>query len=213
VAFIIDAIVAPAGDCSMAMTRDCFEPASASLGICCDGFAAATFDAVVAGERFFADFDIEILHRFMAASAALPRPHLGARAGGAGSRERPRRPESRKYRSNQPRLPVLSRTGRESIERHLIAAAANIRDSFDTTACLVPGLSLPSPTTQSRDRGDFLNRRRMPATGGLPDMAKVSGSGRQSLSGDFAPLSLALKFAFPGDRRLELRRLGSRDPA
>jgi hypothetical protein len=27
-----------------------------------DGFTAATFDAAVAGERFFADFDIEILH-------------------------------------------------------------------------------------------------------------------------------------------------------
>jgi hypothetical protein len=37
----------------------------------------------------------------------------------------------------------------------------------------------------------------MPAIGGLPDMAKVSASGRQSLSGDFAALSLALKFAFP----------------
>src|SRR6516225_4721435 len=61
VAFIIAAIVAPAGECSMAMTRDCFEPASVSF-VCCDGFAAATFEAAVAGERFFADFDIEILH-------------------------------------------------------------------------------------------------------------------------------------------------------
>src|SRR4029453_17539822 len=32
VAFIIAAIVAPAGDCSMAMTRDCFEPGSALCG-------------------------------------------------------------------------------------------------------------------------------------------------------------------------------------
>jgi hypothetical protein len=41
-------------------------------------------------------------------------------------------------------------------------------------------------------------------------VAKVSASGRQSLSGDFAALSLALKFAFPGNRRLGLQRLVSR---
>ena len=81
------------------------------------------------------------------------------------------------------------------------------------TAATSPDTPSPSPTTQSDVRGDFLNRRRMPAIGGLPEMAKVSGSGRQSLSGDFVALSLALKFAFPGNRRLELRRLGSRDPA
>jgi hypothetical protein len=60
VAFIIVAIVAPVGDWSMAMTRDCFEPASASF-VCCDGFAAPTVDGPVAGQRLFADFDIEIL--------------------------------------------------------------------------------------------------------------------------------------------------------
>src|SRR5215470_19118558 len=32
VAFIIAGIVVPAGDCSMAMTRDCFEPGSALCG-------------------------------------------------------------------------------------------------------------------------------------------------------------------------------------
>jgi GAF domain-containing protein len=36
---------------------------------------------------------------------------------------------------------------------------------------------------------------------GFLDVAKVSASGRQGLSGDFAGLSLALKFAFPGNRR------------
>ena len=44
----------------MAMTRDCFEPASASF-VCCDGFAAATVDGAVAGDCFLADFGIEIL--------------------------------------------------------------------------------------------------------------------------------------------------------
>jgi hypothetical protein len=42
------------------------------------------------------------------------------------------------------------------------------------------------------------------------DVAKVSASGRQSLSGDFAVLSLAAKFAFPGNRRRGLQRLSSR---
>ena len=53
----------------MAITRDCFEPAAASF-VCCDGFAAA-MEIAVAGERFLADFDIEILRSVM---AALP-PH------------------------------------------------------------------------------------------------------------------------------------------
>jgi hypothetical protein len=70
VAFIIAAIVAPVGECSMAITRDCFEPAAASF-VCCDGFAAAMLEIAVAGERFLADFDIEILRSVM---AALP-PH------------------------------------------------------------------------------------------------------------------------------------------
>jgi hypothetical protein len=67
VAFIIAAIVAPAGDCSMAITRDCFKPASASC-VCCGGFAVATVDGAVEGDFFFADFDIEILRSVMAAS-------------------------------------------------------------------------------------------------------------------------------------------------
>jgi hypothetical protein len=68
--------------------------------------------------------------------------------------------------------------------------------SFDNErsnrGCLGGSSSPPSPTTQSNVRGDFLNRRQMPAIGGLPDVAKVSASGRQSLSGDFSVLSLPL---------------------
>src|SRR5260221_13431961 len=67
------AIVAPAGDCSMAMTRDCFEPGSAfllSLGSivpCCGAFTAPPA-AYGATERFLADFDIKILRSVKAAS-------------------------------------------------------------------------------------------------------------------------------------------------
>ena len=65
-AFIIAAIVAPAGDCSIAITRDCFEPAVASsalasLAIRFDGLADGAADADFEGDCFFADFDIEIL--------------------------------------------------------------------------------------------------------------------------------------------------------
>src|SRR5258707_9016524 len=72
VACIMAAIVAPAGDCSMAMTRDCFEPGSAfllPLGAivpCCGAFAAPPA-AYGATERFFKDFDIEILRSVKAA--------------------------------------------------------------------------------------------------------------------------------------------------
>src|SRR5262245_3721499 len=67
VAFIIAAIVAPAGDCSIAMTRDCFEPGSALCGrgglaiASGDGFAAVVSVCAGRDDRFFADFDIEIL--------------------------------------------------------------------------------------------------------------------------------------------------------
>jgi hypothetical protein len=50
----------------------------------------------------------------------------------------------------------------------------------------------------------------MPAIGGIPSGAKVSASGRQGLRGGFAVLSLALKFAFPGNRRRGLQSVGSR---
>src|SRR5438552_11408621 len=65
-AFIIAAIVAPTGDCSIATTWDCLEPASAFGGFATP-FAngtravAAPPDADGAAARFFADFDIDIL--------------------------------------------------------------------------------------------------------------------------------------------------------
>src|SRR5262249_46414356 len=67
VALIIAAIVAPAGDCSMAMTRDCFEPGWALCGrggldiASGEGLAAVVSVCAGRGDRFFADFDIEIL--------------------------------------------------------------------------------------------------------------------------------------------------------
>src|SRR6516225_9336255 len=67
VAFIIAAIVEPAGDCRMAMTRDCFEPGSALCGrgglaiASGDGFAAVVPLCDGRDDRFFADVDIEIL--------------------------------------------------------------------------------------------------------------------------------------------------------
>src|SRR5437588_5490057 len=93
VAFIIAAIVAPAGDCSIAMTRDCFEPGSALCGRAGLAFASGDrFAAVVSvcagrGNRFFADLDIEILRfGWWRRRAAPPKPHLGDLAGGAGPR-------------------------------------------------------------------------------------------------------------------------------
>src|SRR6266550_3321857 len=66
VAFIIAAIVAPAGDCSSAMTWDCLVPGSAFGGFTtplANGTraVAAPGDADDAAARFFADFDIDIL--------------------------------------------------------------------------------------------------------------------------------------------------------
>src|SRR6516164_2705703 len=66
VAFIIAAIVVPAGDCSIAMTRDCFELGS-TLGLFtlpvvdCSGFAAGSGVIDDTTGRFLVDFDIEIL--------------------------------------------------------------------------------------------------------------------------------------------------------
>ena len=84
------------------------------------------------------------------------------------------------------------------------------------TAATSPDTPSPSPTTQSDVRGDFLNKRQMPAIGGLPAMAKVSGSGRQSLSGDFGTFVSGLKIPFPGNRDhakqrlVQMRRKGRR---
>src|SRR5438445_963056 len=66
VACIMAAIVAPAGACSMAMTRDCFESGLmllplGSIVVCCEGFAAPPAAADEA-ERIFTDFDMEILY-------------------------------------------------------------------------------------------------------------------------------------------------------
>ena len=66
VAFITAAIVAPAGDCSIAITRDCFDPELTFSGLVSpavrlDGLADGADDADFEGDRFFADFDIEIL--------------------------------------------------------------------------------------------------------------------------------------------------------
>jgi hypothetical protein len=89
----------PAGDCSMAMTRDCFEPRLAfllfgSLVVCWEGFAAPPATVDEATERFFTDFDIEILRSVHGGVAPPPpKPHLGHQAGGAGSRSAPQRPE------------------------------------------------------------------------------------------------------------------------
>jgi hypothetical protein len=74
----------------MTMMRDCFEPASASF-VCCDG-VAATVDGAVVGERFFADFDIEILrsahggvppHRRSPTSALTPAGRISQAPPGA----------------------------------------------------------------------------------------------------------------------------------
>src|SRR5258708_28780089 len=66
VASIMAAIVAPAGDRSIAITRDCFEPGPACLLFgsavgCCEDFDAGTGAVDDAASRFFADFDIEML--------------------------------------------------------------------------------------------------------------------------------------------------------
>jgi len=73
------------------MTRDCFESRSALLGsgspaLCRDDFVVGTASGADAIGRFFADFDIEIHGSVSRRRAALPKPHLGDGAGGAGSR-------------------------------------------------------------------------------------------------------------------------------
>src|SRR5271169_2406245 len=91
VAFIIAVIVAPVGARSMAMTRLCFEPGSAFLilgllATCWEGLLIGTGVTDGAAGRFVADFDIEILHSVHCGVAPPPpKPHLGYRAGGAGS--------------------------------------------------------------------------------------------------------------------------------
>jgi hypothetical protein len=91
---MIAVIVAPDGDCSIAMTRACFEPASAVLllgspALCAAGFGVGTGVADDATVSFSVDFDfaaldIEIL-RSVSGNVVLPppKPHLGQQAGGA----------------------------------------------------------------------------------------------------------------------------------
>jgi len=90
------AIVVPVGDCSIAMTRACFERGSALwvLGSPADfrkGFAALTDNDDFAdddlSDGFLADFAIEILHSAYGGVAAPPKPRIGGQAGGAGSRK------------------------------------------------------------------------------------------------------------------------------
>jgi CheY-like chemotaxis protein len=57
-----------------------------SPALCRDDFAVGTAAGADAIGRFFADFDIEILRSVSRRRAALPKPHLGDGAGGAGSR-------------------------------------------------------------------------------------------------------------------------------
>ena len=72
-AFIIAEIEAPVDDCSIAMTRDCFEPGSTflvlgSLAVGRDDLPVGLDAADGAVQSFFASFDIEILRSVQAAS-------------------------------------------------------------------------------------------------------------------------------------------------
>jgi len=85
------AIVVPIGDCSIAMTRACFERALVlvvfgSSADCKAGFAAFTDNGDFAGDGFLTDFDIEILHSAHdGVAVAPPKPRIGDQAGGTGS--------------------------------------------------------------------------------------------------------------------------------
>ena len=98
VTFMTAAIVVPADDCSIAMTRDCFvlrSPPSLltfALVFDCDGDLDATGRADLAREeevltaRFLAGFDIGIIHSGnRGLSPPPPKPRLGHKASGAGS--------------------------------------------------------------------------------------------------------------------------------
>jgi hypothetical protein len=81
VAFIIAGIVAPSGDRSIVITRDCFEPATAFLLF---GSPEVGDEGLSAGSRaagtFFAGFDMEILRSVRATSwPHHRRPTLGTK--------------------------------------------------------------------------------------------------------------------------------------
>jgi hypothetical protein len=72
VAFIIAATVVPAGVCSIAITRDCFERGSVCLDLALptvrfDGLAGGVDGLDIAGDRFLTDFAIRSSVRLMAA--------------------------------------------------------------------------------------------------------------------------------------------------
>src|SRR6516225_11780611 len=103
------AIVVPAGDCSIAMTRACFEPASALWVL--GGFAALADEGDFAGDDFandgfLADFDIEILHSAHDGVAPHHRSPASAMSRRGRISERPWAPKSDdRYRSNRGRMP------------------------------------------------------------------------------------------------------------
>src|SRR5262245_49300428 len=129
VAFIIAAMVAPAGDSSIAITRDCFDPgwrlrplslpavdcpelAAGAVVAAGLGPAAGVADCAIAdffADADFADLDIEILHSVDGGVVPPPpKPHLGNQAGGAGSQSALGARNCGQYRSNRGRMPVLS---------------------------------------------------------------------------------------------------------
>jgi hypothetical protein len=111
VAFIIASIVAPVGDCSKAMTRDCFEPRSALFGsgspaLCRNDFVIGTAAGADAVGRFFADFDIEILRSVSRRRAHYRSPTSAMESAGQ-DLGAPLAPEiNGQYRSNGARMPV-----------------------------------------------------------------------------------------------------------
>jgi hypothetical protein len=73
-----------------------------------EGFAVGTGWGDEIADRFFADFDIEILRSvYRGVRAALPKPHHGHRAGGAGSRSAVG-VRNWRHRSNRGQMSVLS---------------------------------------------------------------------------------------------------------
>src|SRR6266513_2167263 len=111
VACIMAAIVDPAGDCSMVMTRDCFEPGLAFLPLASNavgcGVFAATAAALDPADRFLADFDMEILRSVDSGVA----PHHRSPTSAIKPAEQDLRallaPKRGHYRSNHGRMPVL----------------------------------------------------------------------------------------------------------
>ena len=80
--------------------------------------------------RFFAGFDIEIPRSVSRRRAALPKPHLGDAASGAGSRGALGARNNGQHRSNGARMPVLSaQCCRSATFDRRIAAADHSRET------------------------------------------------------------------------------------